>query len=146
MSHEKLLSASADLETVLSPISIDVSHTGSAEEKAQILKDALQSLGLYKPDLLYTGVDGGRLETFHTIGASFNSSQTIFCSTENELFDGRFVTENAVAYAELYDIPAIIAYDGSQMESGKDSPHQEYRFKKGVDPRNALVSIFLLEY
>ncbi|MSR73400.1 hypothetical protein EXS61_02250 [Candidatus Parcubacteria bacterium] len=118
---------------------IDISSGWDSISFAEVFIKKLKELGIYKPNLLFSGFDG------NTIGKQFGSSENeniVFCSEESDLDSGGGgIDENAIEHAFHYHEPAVAIYDNSKLQKSENKGFYGYIIKD----RSALIAIIRLK-
>jgi hypothetical protein len=125
---------------------IDLSKTNYTVSELDLIIGQLKRDSLHRPNLLFRGFNGQRLETILTTGTDNPKSDLTFCATESDFNDemGESPNENPIVHASLQPIPALAVYDGSQLEEVPGVSYQ-YRFRNPSRRLDALVTVYLLK-
>jgi hypothetical protein len=122
---------------------IDMAGTWDTPSMLDTINDRLKSLGLYKPNLLYRGLDAGKIEVVLKHGRENIESKKFFASPEQEILSVQGDAQNAFEFATDYDEPGMAVYDGDKLE---DLGLEEYKPKEGVELKDAVIAIFTLKF
>lgn len=121
---------------------LDLSDSGDSVDQIELMFKRLKTLGLYRSNLLYRGVDGGRMATIRQHGTDQNQ-EVVYCSKEQDMLDPfADPAGNAYYYAEDCPIPAFIVYNPDLLL--EEDGEYGYTFAPGVKPLSAVVAVFLL--
>ncbi len=122
---------------------IDISSGWDSESLAEVFIKKLKELGIYKPNLLFSGFNGSE------IGKTYSGTRganIVFCSKENELKHGSSggdggLEHSALFYAHLYTNPAVALYEAEKLEEAPEEHDGGYMIKNP----SALIAIVLLK-
>lgn len=111
-------------------------------ERSNRMISRLKADGLYNSGLLFSGFNGIYGKNVIETGKKNPDKETVFCSTEDELFQVYFSAFNYVGPdpEKYYDSPAIAVYNGKMMV---EKLVNEYLFKPGINPKDAVVAVYL---
>lgn len=125
---------------------VDMSACWDKESMRYTIIEQLKQLGIYKPNLLFRGVDGKKINVIKQHGTDTPRKEGTFCSTEAELTDEDTMVPSALDYAT--DHGAILAvYDGDKMQKNEhgDEVGSEYRARDEHNLKEALLAVLILK-
>lgn len=128
-------------------ISMDLSKSWDKESQRDIIIQKLKRLKIYKPNLLFRGLDGDKINVIKEHGTDDPDVDMVFCSTEGELADEYGMKESALDFASEYHVPAVAVYDGNKMieQIEEGGGGYEYSPKSGFNFKDALIAVLMLK-
>ena len=125
---------------------IDLSESWDKESMRDLIIEKLKELGIYKPDLLFRGFNGKKIEVVRQNGTDTPDSPVIFCSKESELADEHAMEQSALDFALENKKAGLSVYEGDKLSEVNTGFHSyQYTAKKDTKLKDALIAIFTLE-
>jgi len=121
---------------------LDLSDTWYSIDQIELMLKRLKTLRLYRPNLLYRGIDGRRVANVRKFGTDQNQD-IVFCSKEQDMLDPcADPAGNAFQFATEWPTPAIIVYNPDLLVQRDE---YAYAFAPGVKPLPAVLAVFVLD-